>query len=589
MFGRFVNFLNTVAENPENVGNFNAPRTGPHIPPSQPPSRGSTAGFGLNNVKPAGQGPGLSAGGLFGGLQDMVNASNINNVINAGKQQLSGLSMPPHPPPPQHPQQPLFRSGNANVSNASAPASRRTSVSAAPPPPAALVGAGDVDMSGLTEEEKRQIAAVMQRANQMAADEPPPAPLPPQPHPPTATPMFRPPAFSALAKIPLSPAPTQPVAMTSQRPPVSAANNFMPASSGAAASISGWNFNTIPATTASAPAKSVPADPFQSLRMPEKVTTPPAPTPVAPVQPARMLPVPPVQSGPPAAADFSLRTAHIMQQNAFDKDIKTRAFRQDRQDRSLSSEGSITSQDSFMSADSFGAPPSTAAAIAPLKTSSAQSEKCPICQETDLKIVVVHGKPQPLIGQLCARCALIVCSKCGKVKKDSQNKKAFWMCAQCADIPWEPSDLREPDPPRPVDTPPAVYIAPLTHLVTADNKVCSEAVRTSPSSFHDEPEYMLPGHDDTLPEPPPDLYPPGDWDDVPTKAYPKFDLKNLDGNSYQPSLFHRLPDDPMALSPGDDGEELPSPEPGEFYPNDDVHTVASPKGFPLLHQEPVTS
>ncbi|OQV14505.1 putative Protein piccolo [Hypsibius exemplaris] len=128
-------------------------------------------------------------------------------------------------------------------------------------------------------------------------------------------------------------------------------------------------------------------------------------------------------------------------------------------------------------------------------TAAAKVERCPLCRETELKIVTVHGKAQPLIGQLCARCSLIVCSKCGKVKKSFDQKNAYWMCTQCVNIPWTPpKELDKADFGDPLSG--AMkrhdnsFVAPLTHLVAADNSIQSDAVRSSPALFFDdEPSY----------------------------------------------------------------------------------------------------
>ncbi|GAV03864.1 hypothetical protein RvY_14233 [Ramazzottius varieornatus] len=64
---------------------------------------------------------------------------------------------------------------------------------------------------------------------------------------------------------------------------------------------------------------------------------------------------------------------------------------------------------------------------------SSRVEWCPLCKKKELKIVVVHGRTQPLIGQSCAICGLIVCCNCGKVQKDPEQKKGYWICNECGD------------------------------------------------------------------------------------------------------------------------------------------------------------
>jgi hypothetical protein len=89
------------------------------------------------------------------------------------------------------------------------------------------------------------------------------------------------------------------------------------------------------------------------------------------------------------------------------------------------------------------------------------------------------------------------------------------------------------------------YVAPLTHLVTADNTVQSDAVRSSPALFFDEPEYApvesneQPQYDHHYEK---DL-----WESRYTENQP-LPFDNSHGYS-STSTFHPIPDEKYNLDP----------------------------------------
>ena len=85
---------------------------------------------------------------------------------------------------------------------------------------------------------------------------------------------------------------------------------------------------------------------------------------------------------------------------------------------------------------------------------------------------------------------------------DFFSQPAYWLCSQCIDVDWTPpreldfssgiaKSLTSEDRIASPSTSrrPENYVAPLTQLVTADNQVASDAVRSSPALFFDEPSY----------------------------------------------------------------------------------------------------
>lgn len=121
-------------------------------------------------------------------------------------------------------------------------------------------------------------------------------------------------------------------------------------------------------------------------------------------------------------------------------------------------------------------------------------------------------------------------------------QKAYWLCSQCVDIPWEPPAYEEPE----VTKPPMshqTYIAPLTHLVTGDNKVHSDVLRSSSASFFDEPEYILPSVD--IQEVPANQA----WLDPPS-----YQSVTSSGHQTSQSFFQQIADEPIIDYPLDESE-----------------------------------